>query len=56
MLNLLWIIAAVLVVLWAIGLATSYTMGGLIYGLLFLAIVAVLVRLIVGHRARVGRI
>jgi hypothetical protein len=56
MLNILWIIAAVLVVLWAIGIATAYTLGGLIYGLLFLAIVAVLVRLILGHRSRVGRI
>ena len=50
MLNLLWVVAAVFVVLWAIGLATSYTMGGLIYGLLILAIVAVATRLIVGHR------
>jgi len=49
--NLLWVVAAVLVALWALGLATSYTMGGLIYGLLILAIVAVAVRLIVGHRS-----
>lgn len=56
MLNLLWVVAAVCVVLWALGLATSYTMGGLIYGLLILAVVAVAVRLIVGHRPVHGRI
>lgn len=54
MLNLLWVVAVVLVVLWALGLATSYTMGGLIYGLLILAIVAVVARLIVGRRSRGG--
>lgn len=47
--NLLWLIAAVLLVLWVVGLATSYTMGGLIYGLLILAVAAVVVRLIVGR-------
>lgn len=56
MLNLLWVVAAVLVVLWALGLATSYTMGGLIYALLILAIVAVAVRLVVGHRSAHRRI
>ena len=40
----------VLVVLWILGLATSYTMGGLIHILLVLAIVAVLVRVIQGRR------
>ncbi len=51
MLNLLWFVAAVLVLLWVLGLATSYTMGGLIYGLLILAIVTVAVRLILGRRS-----
>ena len=50
MLNLIWVIAVVLVVLWGLGLATSYTMGGLIHVLLVLAIVAVLVRVIMGRR------
>ena len=50
MLNLLWVVAVVLVGLWALGLATSYTMGGLIYGLLVLAIVTIAVRVIVGRR------
>ncbi|MGB8331397.1 MAG: lmo0937 family membrane protein [Polyangiales bacterium] len=51
MLNLIWLVAVILVVLWVLGLATSYTMGGLIHVLLVLAIVAVLVRVILGRRA-----
>ena len=51
MLNLIWVIAVVLVVLWAVGLATTYTMGGLIHVLLILAIVAVIARLILGTRS-----
>jgi hypothetical protein len=43
-------IIVILVVLWALGLVTSYTMGGLIHILLVLAIVVVLVRLIQGRR------
>lgn len=50
MLNLIWAIAVVLLVLWGIGLATSYTMGGLIDILLVLAVVAVVIRLIAGRR------
>ena len=51
MLNLIWLVAVVLCVLWVLGLATSYTMGGLIHVLLVLAIVAVLVRVILGRRS-----
>jgi hypothetical protein len=51
MLNLIWAVAVILVVLWGVGLATSYTMGGLIHVLLVLAIVAVLFRVIAGRRA-----
>jgi len=43
-------IAVILIVLWLLGLTTSYTMGGLIHILLVLAIVAVLVRVIQGRR------
>jgi len=49
--NMLWTIAVVLLALWALGFATSYTMGGLIHILLILAVVAVVVRLIQGRRA-----
>jgi hypothetical protein len=51
MLNLIWAIAVIFVILWGVGLATTYTMGGLIHVLLVLAIVAVLVRVILGRRA-----
>jgi hypothetical protein len=46
---MLWTIAVILIVLWALGLVTSYTMGGFIHILLVLAIVAVAVRLIQGR-------
>lgn len=48
--NLFWVIALVLLALWAFGLAASYTAGGLIDILLVLAIVAVIVRLVMGRR------
>jgi hypothetical protein len=44
-------IAVVLLVLWALGLVTSYTMGGLVHVLLVIAIIMVLVNLIQGRRA-----
>ncbi len=48
---MLWTIAVVLIVLWALGLVTSYTMGGFIHVLLVVAVVAVLIRVIQGRRA-----
>ncbi|NTW48642.1 MAG: lmo0937 family membrane protein [Chlorobiales bacterium] len=47
---MLWTIAVVLLVLWALGLVTSYTMGGFIHILLVLAIIVVLVNIIQGRR------
>ena len=47
---MLWTIAIILIVLWALGLVSAYTMGGFIHLLLILAIVMVLVRLIQGRR------
>jgi len=47
---MLWTIAIVLVVLWALGLMTAYTMGGLIHVLLALALILVLFRIITGRR------
>ena len=44
-------LVAILVILWLLGLVTSYTMGGLIHILLVIAIVVVLVRVIQGRRA-----
>ena len=43
-------IAIILVLLWLVGLVSSYTMGGLIHVLLVIAIVVVLVRVIQGRR------
>jgi hypothetical protein len=47
---MLWTIVVILLVLWLLGLVTSYTMGGLIHILLIIAIVVVLVRVIQGRR------
>ena len=48
--NMLYTIALVLLVLWLLGLLSSYTMGGLIHLLLVVALVIVVVRLIQGRR------
>ncbi len=47
---MLWTIFLVLVVLWMLGVVSSYTMGGFIHVLLVLAIIALLVQLIQGRR------
>jgi hypothetical protein len=47
---MLWTIAVLLVVLWALGLVSSYTVGGFIHILLVAAVVLVLVRLIQGRQ------
>lgn len=47
---MLMTLAIVLLVLWALGLVTSYTMGGLIHILVVVAVVILLVRLIQGRR------
>jgi hypothetical protein len=47
---MLWTIAIVLIVLWALGLVSGYTMGAFIHILLVLAVVLVLVRVIQGRR------
>lgn len=46
---MLYSIAVVLVILWLLGLVTSYTMGGFIHILLVIAIVVVLLRVISGR-------
>jgi len=47
---MLYTIAVVLLILWLLGLVTSYTMGGFIHILLVVAVVMVLVNLISGRR------
>jgi hypothetical protein len=46
---MLWTIAVILVIMWLLGMVTSYTLGGFIHLLLVLAIVAVLIRVIQGR-------
>jgi hypothetical protein len=48
---MLWTIAVIMIVLWALGMVSSYTMGGLIHVLLVIAAVAVLVSVISGRKA-----
>jgi len=48
---MLYTIAVILLVLWLLGLATSYTVGGFIHVLLVLAVVMVLLRVLSGRRA-----
>lgn len=47
---MLWTIAVILIILWALGLVSSYTMGGFIHVLLVIAIVVVLIRIISGRK------
>ena len=47
---MLYTIALVLLILWAVGLVTSYTVGGFIHVLLVIAIVMVLINFISGRR------
>lgn len=49
--TMLYTIALILIILWLLGMVTSYTIGGLIHILLVLAIVAILVRVIQGRPA-----
>ena len=46
---MLYTIAVVLVILWLLGIVTSYTVGGLIHVLLVLALISVLIRVIQGR-------
>jgi hypothetical protein len=50
MMNLLWAVALIFLVMWLLGFALNFTVGGLLHVLLVLAIVAVLLRIIMGHR------
>jgi len=47
--SMLWTIAVLLLILWALGMVSSYTLGGFIHILLVLAIVVVLIRVIQGR-------
>jgi Family of unknown function (DUF5670) len=47
---MLWTLIVVLLVLWAVGLASAYTMGGLIHLLLVVAVIALIFQLVSGRR------
>ena len=48
---MLWTIAAVLIVLWLLGLVSGYALGGFIHVLLVIAIIVVLINVISGRKA-----
>ena len=48
---MLWTIVVVLVILWALGLVSSYTMGGFIHILLVIALISVVIQLFSGRRS-----
>lgn len=52
---MLWTIAAVLLVLWVLGMVTSTTMGGFIHFLLVVAAITVLIRVIQGRKIIDGK-
>jgi hypothetical protein len=47
---MLWTIFVILLIMWALGMVSSYTLGGFIHILLVIALVVVLVRVIQGRR------
>jgi hypothetical protein len=47
---MLWTIGVILLVLWALGLVSGYTMGGVIHALLVIALIVVAVQVIQGRR------
>jgi predicted ferric reductase len=48
--KMLWTIFVILLVLWALGLLTGYTVGGIIHALLVIAIIVVVIQVIQGRR------
>jgi Family of unknown function (DUF5670) len=48
--DILWTVGIILLILWLLGLVTSYTLGGFIHILLVLAIIVILIRVIQGRR------
>ncbi len=47
---MLWTVAVILIILWLLGLVTSYTLGGFIHILLVIALIVILLRLIRGEK------
>ena len=53
---MLWTLFVILLVLWLLGVVSSYTMGGFIHILLVLAVIALVFQLITGRRAALSRL
>jgi len=49
---MLWTISVILIILWALGLVSNYTMGGFVHILLVIAVIIVLLNVIQGRRRR----
>jgi hypothetical protein len=47
---MLWTICVILLVMWALGLLTGYTMGGVIHALLVIALIVVVIQVLQGRR------
>ena len=47
---MLWYLVVILLILWALGMVSSYTMGGLIHILLVVAVIVIVVRLLQGRK------
>ncbi|HZK39832.1 MAG TPA: lmo0937 family membrane protein [Clostridia bacterium] len=47
---MIWTIAAILVILWLLGMITSYTLGGFIHILIVIAVVVILIKVITGRK------
>ena len=47
---MLWTISVILLVLWLLGMVTSYTIGGFIHSLLVVAVIVIVIRLLQGRR------
>jgi hypothetical protein len=52
---MLWTLAIIFILLWALGLVTSYTLGGFIHVLVGVAVVLLLIRIIQGRRGGYAR-
>jgi len=48
---MLWTIVIILLILWLLGMVSSYTLGGVLHVLLLIALVIVVIRLVQGRRA-----
>ena len=48
--DLLWTVAVILIILWLLGMVSSYTLGGFVHILLVLAVIVILIRVIQGRR------